>query len=310
MGAGRSAAAAWREACALQAGRLESLANELLAGRAADLRDVGRRVLRHLVGAPERPAAAYPAGTILFAEELTPSDAAGLDSARVAGFATVAGGATADVAILARAMGIPALAGCEPRLLDLPDGATANLDGAVGTLSLRPTEAALAAARTAAAAQAARIASDAAGAKEPARTRDGTLVHVLANAGSAADAAKAAANGAEGIGLLRSEFLFLDRQAPPTEEEQAAAWREVSDALGKGLPLTLRTLDVGGDKPLAYLPVAREENPFLGERGIRLSLDRPALFRAQLRSILAAAAGRKFEVMFPMVATPGGAQHV
>jgi phosphocarrier protein FPr len=300
---GKSAAFAWRRAYTTYADRLAALKNELLAQRATDVRDVGQRVLEEVTG-QRREKPEIPEGTILVAEDLTPSDTASLDRTKVVGFCTVAGGASSHVAILARSLDIPAVAGIEPRALDIPAGSLVILDGANGTVRMNVTDDDVARIRRHQKRLAARRAEELAHAHEPAITTDGHRVEVVANIGSVEDAQHAMANGAEGIGLLRSEFVFLGRRKAPTEDEQAEIYTAIARALDPGQPLVIRTLDVGGDKPLPYLPMAPEENPFLGERGIRLVLDRPEVLRTQVRAILrAAGAGAKINVMFPMIAT-------
>jgi phosphocarrier protein FPr len=299
---GRSAAYAWQQAVSTHADRLSRLRNELLAQRANDLRDVGRRVLVLLVGATaDRPDP--PANAILVSEDLSPSDTASFDRSKVLGFCTTSGGATSHVAILARSLDIPAVAGMDPHALDLPNGTPVVLDGSRGTLRLNPSVEEVARIHRVQERQSARRRADLETAGQPAVTADGHRVEVVANIGGAGDAERVLALGGEGVGLLRSEFLFLDRETAPTEEEQVEAYRSVSLAVGAGRTLVIRTLDVGGDKPLPYLPMPAEENPFLGERGIRLMLNRPDLLRTQLRAILRAASPARLCVMFPMIAT-------
>ncbi len=298
---GKSAAFAWRAAYTTHAKGLAKLKNELLAGRANDLRDVGRRVLAIITGHPlEEPQA--PPETILIAEDLTPSDTAKLDRRNVLGFATVGGGATSHVAIIARSLDLPAVAGVEPRAMDLDEGTPVILDGSKGTLRLHPDPAEVERIRTLKERLATRRANDLAAAMDPAVTSDGQRIEVAANIGGLKDAQKSVELGGEGVGLLRSEFLYLDRNSAPTEDEQFAIYSEIAQALG-GRPLIIRTLDVGGDKPLAYLPMPREENPMLGIRGVRIGLDRPEILRTQVRAILRAGPGNRLRMMFPMIAT-------
>lgn len=301
---GASAAFAWREAFTSQARKLAGLRSELLAARATDVRDVGGRVLRLLTGVEAGPRS-FPPNSIVVAEDLTPSDTASLDRTKVVGFCTTTGGSSSHVAILARSMGLPAVAGIEARALDVPAGTPAILDGARGLLRLRPSEADIAAIRKRQGRVAQRREAALAATAKDAVTADGHRVEIAANITGPDDAREAMAMGAEGIGLLRSEFLFLDRTEAPTEAEQLAAYQAVATAVGRDRPLVIRTLDVGGDKPLAYLPIAKEDNPFLGERGIRVLLDRPEILRAQLRAILKAGPAGRVHVMFPMVATLG-----
>jgi len=298
---GKSAAFAWQRAYSTHAERLSKLKNAIMAGRAADLRDVGRRVLGILTNHPtEEPA--IPAGSILIAEELSPSDTAKLDPTQVLGFATVGGGATSHVAILARSLDIPAVAGIEPRALDLANGTQVILDGGKGQLRIDPDPAEVDRILTLKHKLAEKKQADLAAAHEPATTTDGHRVEVVANIGGIDDAKQSVTLGGEGVGLLRSEFLYLERQTAPSEDEQAQIYADIAIALD-GRPMILRTLDVGGDKPLPYLPMPREENPFLGIRGVRIGLERPELLRTQVRAILRAAKGHKLRMMFPMIAT-------
>ena len=298
---GKSAAFAWQRAYSTHAERLSKLKNAIMAGRAADLRDVGRRVLGILTNHPtEEPA--IPVGSILIAEELSPSDTAKLDPTQVLGFATVGGGATSHVAILARSLDIPAVAGIEPRALDLANGTQVILDGGKGQLRIDPDPAEVDRILTLKRKLAEKKQADLAAAHEPATTTDGHRVEVVANIGGIDDAKQSVTLGGEGVGLLRSEFLYLERQTAPSEDEQAQIYADIAIALD-GRPMILRTLDVGGDKPLPYLPMPREENPFLGIRGVRIGLERPELLRTQVRAILRAAKGHKLRMMFPMIAT-------
>jgi phosphocarrier protein FPr len=297
---GAGAVAAWRGAYQEYARNLSRLDNKLLAGRAVDIRDVGARVLR-LVAGVSLKRRELPAGCILLADELTPSDIAGLDRSKVAGLCTVGGGATSHVAIFCRAAGLPAIAAAPAAILDIKDGEKLVLDADAGELRLKPEPAELKAAAERQSAGERRREAAVSASGQAARTKDGKHVLVLANVGSAAEALEAASLGAEGVGLCRSEFLFLDRASAPGEEEQRAAYAAVAGAF-PGKEVIIRALDVGGDKHLPYLQMAREENPFLGERGLRLLLARPELLRAQLRALLLAARGNPgLKIMFPMV---------
>jgi multiphosphoryl transfer protein len=297
---GTAAAAAWHRAFTRLADRLAGAKSEMFAERAADLRDVGRRVLRLMTGM-NGGGPAYPDDAIVVAADLSPSETAAFDRTRVRGFCTVTGGRTSHVAILARSLGIPAIAGIDAKVLDIPPGTRVVLDGTAGVLLVDPSEADLALGSAATERDAARRMLVASMARQPAVTLDGVHVDVEANAGTVADAVDAAAAGADGIGLLRSEFLFMDRASAPDENEQYEAYAATVRAFGGTSPVTIRTLDVGGDKPLAYLPLPREDNPFLGIRGIRLAPLRPDLLRTQLRAILRASRHGRVQVMFPMV---------
>lgn len=301
MEQGKSAAFAWQAAFTGQAELLAGLNSELLAGRANDIRDIGRRVLRHLSGVQEEKAD-MPPNTVLIAEDLTPSDTAGLDKSRVVGFCTTGGSATSHASILARSMGLPAIAAIEERALELSGGQTVVLDGDKGELRLAPSAEEVERIRRVQEQADAVRKVELEEAARPAITRDGHRIKVVANIGGAADAEEVPALGGEGVGLLRSEFLFLQRADAPLEDEQAAVYAAVAKTLGPERDLVVRTLDVGGDKPLAYLPLPPEVNPFLGVRGIRLNLLGTELFRAQVRAVLQAAPLTRLHIMFPMVA--------
>jgi len=295
---GQPAGLAWRGAVRPLADSLRALADPRLAERADDLLDLERQVLTVLSG--EAPAAPIlPRGAIVVADELLPSELIALERASVAGFCTARGGATSHVAILAAAMGAPALAAMGPELLKVADGTPVILDADAGTLRVAPDRAALEAAQSALARREARRDDQRRAAAEPARLADGTRVEVFANLGSAAEAGPAIAQGAEGCGLFRTEFLYLDRKDAPTEDEQAAAYEAAARALD-GRPLVIRTLDAGGDKPLAFAPAPHEANPALGLRGLRASLAAPGLLETQLRAILRTSGERR--ILLPMVA--------
>ncbi|MEJ6007486.1 phosphoenolpyruvate--protein phosphotransferase [Paucibacter sp. AS339] len=302
ISAGDSAGYAWRSAYTAAAAQLEALDNALLRERAHDIRDVGRRVLSLLAGVAQA-AIQVPDNSVLIAEELSPSDTAALDRSKVLGFCTTTGGATSHVAILARSLGIPAICGIDAAALDLAEGSQVVLDGSNGILQTAPSAAALESAQQRMAQQAQRRSEEAAQAHLPAATLDGQRIEVVANVRNAADTLEGLTHGAEGVGLLRSEFLFDERDTAPSEDEQAQAYSAVAQALGPERVLVIRTLDVGGDKPLPYLPLPKEDNPFLGLRGVRVSLARPDMFRTQLRAILRAAPLAQLHIMFPMIAT-------
>jgi phosphocarrier protein FPr len=296
---GQAAAAAWSAAVTRIAGELAALPDPYLQARAADVRAVGDQVLRALLGV----ASAAPHGTgVLIAADLTPAEAAELDRERVAGVLLAFGSPTSHGAILARARGIPAVVGLGSAVLDIADGTLVVLDGTTGEVAVNPPETVLDAFRSRAAELARRQEQAISRASAPAVTRDGIAIAVGANVGSVEDARVAADRGADLAGLVRTEFLFLDRTSPPDVDEQEAVYREIAEALG-GRRITLRTLDVGGDKPLSYLPSAAEANPFLGVRGIRLSLANPALLGDQLLAMVRVAHDVPVSLMFPMVTT-------
>lgn len=300
---GLSAEAAFQQACDEAARALEATGDPRFQARAADVRDVRDRVLR-LLAVQEQAPLSLDSPAIIVARDLAPSDTVALDHEKVLGFATVLGGPTSHAAILARALGLPAVTGLPEEVLELPAGTPAVLDGESGLLVAEPdaeTRRAYGARRG----LEKRLRERAqARASAPAVTRDGHRVAVLANVGGVEEARVALEAGAEGIGLLRTEFLFLGREEPPGEEEQFEIYREIFQVMGER-PVILRTLDVGGDKPLPFLPTGEEANPFLGLRGIRLALAAPDLFRVQVRAALRAAAGRDVRLMFPFVATLG-----
>ncbi|MFV9504475.1 MAG: phosphoenolpyruvate--protein phosphotransferase [Oscillochloridaceae bacterium umkhey_bin13] len=300
--AGHGAAWAWQQAIEERVGALQRVADERLAARAADLNDVAQRVLRQLV-ATEHDLAALPTSpVILLADDLLPSDTARLDPKLILGLATASGGPTAHTAIIARSLGIPALVGAGPALLELAAGTPCILDGGAGMLYLEPAEADLASAEEAQRELARLRDSEYQTRYQPALTTDGQRIEVVANVQRPSETELAVNAGAEGIGLMRTEFLFLERATPPSEEEQYEAYATMVKALN-GLPLIIRTLDIGGDKAVPYLNLPPEANPFLGIRGLRLCLRRPDLFKPQLRAIYRAAMLGPVKIMFPMVAT-------
>ncbi|HEY3310350.1 MAG TPA: phosphoenolpyruvate--protein phosphotransferase [Anaerolineales bacterium] len=297
---GKGAARSWLEAVEERAAMIADLKDSLLSARADDLRDVGRRVLRILLGVDDKAATFPDFPVVVFASELSPSETASFNAGQVLGFCIVNGGPTSHIAILAKALGIPALVGANDSILTLAENLPVILNGNDGTLTLDPTPETRAEAEKKQRAwlehrQAARQAAD-----QPAITLDGRRVDVTANAGSAEDAVKAVKMGADGICLLRTEFLFLERNTGPTEDEQFQVYQAIASTMNPR-PVIVRTLDIGGDKPLAYIQLKPELNPFLGERGIRLCLNRPELFREQLRAILRASTHGKLRIMFPMV---------
>jgi len=297
-----NAESALSDAAEMYAQLLESLDDEYLSSRAADVRDIADRVLRILLGLADSPTSGLKVPSIILARDLSPSDTILLDKSLVLGFCTAEGGPTSHTAILARGFGLPAVVGLSPDFLEISDGDTVILDGDSGTLIADPDDTTTDTYRARQAAFATVLSQARERAGEPAITRDGHRVEVVANVGSVAEARAALEAGAEGIGLLRTEFLYLERTSLPDEEEQYQAYRAIADLFG-GRPVILRTLDVGGDKDLPYLDLPHEANPFLGLRAIRLCLARPELFRPQLRAALRAGAGRNLKVMFPMVAT-------
>ena len=296
---GRSAAFAWRAAVTGFAEALGALADRRMLERVDDLKDLERRVVAVLAG-DDAAEPEIPAGAILLADEILPSQLMAIPAGRLAGLCTARGGPTSHVAILAAAMGLPALVAAGPGVTAIGEGATLILDADAGTLHIAPDAGALEASQRKLAARAERQAAARDAAREPSRLADGAPLPVCANLGSLSEARGALSAGAEGSGLLRTEFLFLDRETPPTEDEQTQCYQAIAEAL-EGRPLVIRLLDVGGDKAAAYLPMAEEENPALGVRGVRLILRRPQLLHTQLRAILRAAPAGRCSLMVPMV---------
>ena len=303
--AGSSAGWAWRDVIAGRVAVLGRVDDPMLAARATDLDDVGNRVLRWLAAtdgtAPEDGPALPDHPVILLADDLTPSDTAAIDPTRVIGFCTAVGGPTSHTAIIARALGIPAIVGAGPAVLAPADGAVAVLDGGAGALWLELEESDLASAQGAQRGIERLRAEEHQARFRPAITVDGERVEVVANVNRAGDAAVAVEAGAEGVGLMRTEFMFLGRDEPPSEDEQYEVLAEMVRSLN-GLPLVVRTLDIGGDKNVPYLDLPHEDNTFLGIRGIRLCFERPDLFAPQLRAIYRASKLGPVSMMFPMIA--------
>jgi phosphocarrier protein FPr len=299
---GHGVAWSWHQAIDHQASRLAAQDNALLAGRAADLRDVGRRVLARLQDMPDQAADQINGTdeTILIAADLAPSDTATLDPKRVLGLCTAQGGPTSHTAILARTLGLPALVAGGAALLEIADGTTAILDGSSGRLYLDPTPDVLAAARAWQQEQTTRRDAQAQERALPAQTRDGHRVDIGANVNRPEHVADALDAGAEGVGLMRTEFLFLERNDAPDEDEQYRTYLGMIQAAG-GRTVIIRTLDIGGDKQVPYLDLPHEENPFLGVRGARLQLRRAELLEPQLRALYRAAKEGPLSIMFPMV---------
>ena len=298
---GMTAADAVHAASGELAALFAQIDDEYLRARADDVRDVCRRILRQLVPSETDPFAAIPDGSILAADELAPSDTARIDFSRVRGVVTRCGSATSHLAILARNRNLPAVVGLGDDFDRLDDGTIVVLDGSAGELLIAPDEHTAAEYRRRMEEAEARSAAADAYASQPVTTRDGRVLAVLANAGSVDEVERAIRSGADGIGLFRSEFLYMQRQDGfPDEQVQTAAYARAAELCG-GRPLVIRTLDIGGDKSLPYYRFPEEENPFLGWRAIRVSLELRDMFRTQLRAILRASARGGVRVMFPMI---------
>jgi phosphocarrier protein FPr len=294
-----AAESAWQAETTRLADRLDALADAYLRARAADVADVANRVLRRLTGqastvqVPREPA-------ILAAHDLTPSEVKGFDPAIVLGLCLETGSASAHSAILARALGIPVVAGLGPGISTLADGTILALDGEQGTVWISPDANQVAETEGRRRLWLAKRRASELERHKPAAMRDGRRIRVLANISGVGEAAEARACGAEGVGVLRTEFLFLARAAAPDEEEQTAAYRTIGESLA-GCQLSIRALDIGGDKSLPYVEIGEEANPFLGWRGIRVMLNRRDLFRTQLRAILRTGATHPVELLLPMI---------
>jgi phosphoenolpyruvate-protein phosphotransferase len=285
------------------AGMLGAMQDELFAAREADMRDVGRRLLRNLLDIPDTSINKLQSPAVIVAYDLTPSDTVSLQSEFTLGFCTAGGGLTSHVAILARTLGLPAVVGLGKNALDqISDGNQLVLDGTGGSVILDPVRATMKRYEAAREKASARLATMQVTSTKDAVTADGCRVEVGANIGDAESAGEAVRFGAEGVGLLRTEFLYLQNTRPPTEEGQVAAYKSIFVAMGNR-PVIVRTLDIGGDKPPAYLKFDAELNPFLGWRAIRICLDDHPLFKIQLRSILRAAVGHRALIMFPMISS-------
>ncbi len=282
------------------ASMLEGMNNDYMKERAADIRDIGNRLLACLSPGQSRGFTGITEQVILVADDLAPSDTVQLDPDLVIGFITRTGGATSHTAILARSLGITAIVGAGDGVDGIEDGDTLVLDGSAGLCVARPEE-------TEAEQYRLRMLQDLerrqlleAYAARPAVTADGARVELAANIGSAAEAETAVLQGADGVGLFRTEFLFMNAAAMPGEEEQFRAYQEAARMM-EGRPVIIRTMDIGGDKELPYLQLPKETNPFLGYRAIRVGLVRQELLRTQLRAVLRASAFGTVKVMFPMI---------
>jgi phosphocarrier protein FPr/phosphocarrier protein len=300
IASGKSAAFAWRASLDASAAALRATGDARLAERVDDLRDLERQVLLELTGAAAT-ATVIPPGGILLARDLTPSQLIELETAKLGGIALAGGGPTSHVAILAGTLGVPMLVAAGAALLDTAAGTAIILDAEAGNVRVTPSPQDLEAAGRSLAQRQVRRGQDLAAAQSECRLGSGERIEVFANlAGTVADAQLAVAQGAEGCGLLRTEFLFLERATAPDEREQLASYQQVAGALA-GRPLIIRTLDAGGDKPIPYLPLPPEDNPALGLRGVRTSLWRPDLLEVQLRALLGVRPTAQLRILLPMI---------
>ncbi|MBD2431708.1 MULTISPECIES: phosphoenolpyruvate--protein phosphotransferase [Fischerella] len=296
-----NAEAVWQGVINEVASNYRRLDDPYLQERIADVVDVGQRVLRVLSGTP-MTIVDVPQPAILVAADLTPSDTASLDPTRVLGICITAGSATSHTAILARSLGIPAIVGLPPEILQLTDGTQLAIDGETGRVWVKPEPETLVALQTKRDAHHTTQQQAITIAHQPGMTRDRHPINVFANVSSINHTQQAVNYGAEGVGLLRTEFLYLNRTTAPTEEQQLEVYQAIGQIL-EHRPLIIRTLDIGGDKSIPYLGVGLESNPFLGWRGIRFCLDRPLVLKTQLRAILRASFRHQIKIMFPMIAT-------
>lgn len=295
-----TADAAANEVIEGQATALEELDDEYLKERAADVRDIGKRLLRNILGLSIIDLSAIQDEVILVAADLTPSETAQLNLNKVLGFITDAGGRTSHTSIMARSLELPAIVGTGSITTQVKNGDYLILDAVNNQVLVNPSNEQIEALRNLQA-QVAEEKAELAKLKDlPAITLDGHQVEVCANIGTVRDVEGAERNGAEGVGLYRTEFLFMDRDALPTEEEQFAAYKAVAEACGSQAVI-VRTMDIGGDKELPYMNFPKEENPFLGWRAVRIAMDRKEILRDQVRAILRASAFGKLRIMFPMI---------
>jgi phosphotransferase system enzyme I (PtsI) len=300
IGAGQCAEDALTQICDTFAQMFEASGDELTMQRATDVRDVKQGVLAALLGCAQVDIATLPEGSIIVTHDLTPSMTAGIRPGAIAGVVTETGGMTSHSAILARAMELPAVLSVPDACTRIADGASLVVDGTTGTVTLDPDEQTLAQAQADRQRYAAEKAELANYRGVATATADGRQVELFANIGKPEDAAAALDNDAEGVGLFRTEFLFMDNDHMPSEEEQFAAYRRAVATMA-GRPVIIRTLDIGGDKDIPYMGLEHEDNPFMGYRAVRYCLGRPDVYRTQLRAILRASAIGEVRVMIPLV---------
>lgn len=287
--------------CNMYADMFASMGDELMQQRATDMRDIKTRMQKILLGVSSVDIASLPAGSIIVAKDLTPSMTAGINPDNVCGIVTELGGKTSHSAILARALEIPAVVAVEGFLNNVKDGDTVVLDGSEGIVFVNPEETVTAEYETKRTAYLKEKKELDQYIGKPTVTKDGVTIELVANIGKPEDVDKVLQYDAEGIGLFRTEFLFMDRNSMPTEDEQFEAYQKVAIAMN-GKPVIIRTLDIGGDKEIPYMGLKKDENPFLGYRAIRFCLDRREdVYRPQLRALLRASAFGNIKIMVPMV---------
>lgn len=301
IGAGVNAEMATETVCNMFADMFAAMDNEMFQQRATDVKDIKARLQKNLLGIESVDVSSLPAGTVLVAKDLTPSMTAGINPKNIVGIVTELGGKTSHSAILARAMEIPAVVAVSDFMKDIKDGDMVIVDGSEGVVYVNANEAVTAEYTQ----KRDKYLKDKKELEQyigkPSVTKDGVHVEVVANIGKPADLEKVLQYDGEGVGLFRTEFLFMDRDAMPTEEEQFEAYKAVAESLA-GKPVIIRTLDIGGDKEIPYMGLAKDENPFLGYRAIRLCLDRKDdIYKPQLRALLRASAYGDIKIMIPMV---------
>jgi len=280
----------------------KSMDDDYMSARAVDIEDIGNRIIKNLNPVKEAIDQIDEAGTIIIAEDLAPSDTITMDITKIAGFATQIGGKTSHAAIIAKSRGIPAVVGCGEGLKLVKDGDELILDGQSGSIIINPDKETIKEFETKRATWLKELNLLKSLKNAPAQTIDGKEIHLLANIANSAEMENALEFGAQGSGLFRTEFLFLGRNDFPSEEEQFEFYKAVA-LKAKGKPVTVRTLDIGGDKQLPYFNFPEEQNPFLGYRAIRLCLDRKDIFITQLKAILRTSVFGKLKIMLPMIAT-------
>jgi phosphotransferase system enzyme I (PtsI) len=297
-----NAAAATSKVTAKYVALFQNMDKEYMRERAQDIQDIGGRLLDALLGIARQELSGMAPGTVLIAHDITPSDAMDIHPDVVLGFVTRIGGKTSHTAILARSMAIPAIVGSGAAIEQIPNGATVIIDGGAGVCIVDPSEETLQEYRG----KSARLLEERglleAFRGKPALTADGKHFELAANIGTVQDSTAAVASGAEGVGLFRTEFMYMNASRMPTEEEQFAVYKEIA-SMWEGKPVVVRTLDIGGDKELPYLSLEQETNPFLGYRAIRIGLNQPDVLRTQLRAIIRASAFGTLRIMFPMISS-------
>jgi phosphoenolpyruvate-protein phosphotransferase (PTS system enzyme I) len=283
-------------------GIFDAMDDEYMKERAADVKDVGNRILNNLLGKSMEGMGELESNTIVVAHDLTPSDTAGLDKSKVIAFLTNIGGRTSHSAIMARTLEIPAIVGLGDITETVKDGDRLIVDGTEGVVIINPTDEQIGEYNS----RKTKFEAEKEELKKlvnvETNTKAGKRIEVVGNIGQPQDVLKVIENGGEGVGLFRTEFLYMDRDTMPTEEEQFESYKFVAEKL-EGKPIVIRTLDIGGDKKLPYLPMPEEMNPFLGYRAIRICLDRVDLFKIQLRALLRASAYGNIKIMFPMISS-------